>query len=143
MWSAKTSAMATSFTGPPVELSALSAAPVPRPPQPIKATWMRLLPAAWTRGKVTPARAEAAAIVPVVLIKSRREVRELGELGVSFITKLSRRFDKEVNSRFSRAKSQIQSLSPKNWLAGDHDERRGVVAWGVLFLSLTGRRNQD
>src|SRR5437660_7245417 len=66
--------MATSLSGPFFAVKALSAAPPPRPPQPTRATWMVSEPAAWTCGMETPARAETAATLPVVLRKSRREV---------------------------------------------------------------------
>src|SRR6266545_549907 len=46
--------MATSLTGP-LPGSAFSAAPVPRPPQPTRASWMVLFSAAWTGGRATPA----------------------------------------------------------------------------------------
>src|SRR5437667_10114393 len=62
--------------------SALAAAPLPRPPHPIRATWTVLFPAAWTWGMATPAKAEAAAKRPVFFRNSRREV---GELEISFI----------------------------------------------------------
>src|SRR6202167_2039816 len=71
--SGKMSAMATSLTGPRLMESALAAAPPPRPPQPIKATWIRSLPAAWTAGMATLAKAEAAANLPVFLMNSRRD----------------------------------------------------------------------
>src|SRR5665213_3752537 len=65
--------MATSLTGPPLALTALKTAPVPRPPQPTMAIWMVLLSAACTNGIATPARLEAAATTPAVLITSRRD----------------------------------------------------------------------
>ena len=65
--------MATSLIGPFLTDRALAAAPVPRPPQPIKATWIVLFSAAWTCGMATPARAEAAAIRPVFFRNSRRD----------------------------------------------------------------------
>src|SRR6266516_3190719 len=68
--------MATSLIGPFLTESASPTAPVPRPPQPTSATWMVLFSAAWTWGMATPARADAAAILPVFLMNSRREVRE-------------------------------------------------------------------
>src|SRR5262249_13959490 len=77
--SSNTSATATSLIGPLLVASALAAAPVPRPPQPISATWIVLSSAACTAGIATPARAEVAATCPVVLRKSRREV-DVGEL---------------------------------------------------------------
>src|SRR5262249_39710211 len=57
--------MATSLTGPWVVERALPAAPVPRPPQPTRATWIVLFSAAWTDGIATPASAEPAAARPV------------------------------------------------------------------------------
>src|ERR1035438_1616142 len=67
------SAMATSLTGPRLTERALAAAPPPRPPQPIRATWIRSLPAAWTAGMATLAKAETAANLPVFLMNSRRD----------------------------------------------------------------------
>src|SRR5258705_4276213 len=81
--------MATSLIGPALLVaSAFEAAPVPRPPQPTSATWIVLLPAAWTWGMATPARAEAAAMRPVVLINSRRVLRCSDD---SFISDILRR----------------------------------------------------
>ena len=54
---------ATSLMGGPVTDKALCAAPVPRPPQPMRATWIVLSSAAWTKGILTPASAETAAVV--------------------------------------------------------------------------------
>src|SRR5437868_2466210 len=65
--------MATSLQGPFLELSALPTAPVPRPPQPTRASWMVLLSPAWTKGTATPARVEAAATTPAVFSTSRRD----------------------------------------------------------------------
>ncbi len=65
--------MATSLIGPCLTDRALTAAPVPRPPQPIRATWIVLSSAAWTRGTANPARVVAAAIRPVFFKNSRRE----------------------------------------------------------------------
>ena len=66
--------MATSLMGPLLVVdSALAAAPVPRPPQPTRATWIRSVPAAWTEGMATLARADAAARRPVFCNNSRRE----------------------------------------------------------------------
>src|SRR5437764_992308 len=66
--------MATSLMGPLwlVE-SAFVAAPVPRPPQPTKATWTMSVPAAWTEGMTMLASADAAASRPVFWNNSRRE----------------------------------------------------------------------
>ena len=52
--------------------SALSAAPVPRPPAPTMAIWVMSSTAECTRGMATPASTEAAVTDPVVFIKSRR-----------------------------------------------------------------------
>ena len=62
--SSKRSAMAKSLTGPPGAESALATAPLPRPPQPIKASLIVPSPAAWTCGTATPASAEVAANLP-------------------------------------------------------------------------------
>src|SRR5436189_5966589 len=61
-------------------VSACSAAPLPRPPQPTSPTLVVPLPAAWTRGTVNPvesAAAVAAAVEP--LRKSRREAGRIEE----------------------------------------------------------------
>ena len=71
--SAKKSAMAWSFTGPPEALKASTAAPLPRPPQPINARRIVLSSAACTRGMATPASAAPAATVPLHCRNSRRE----------------------------------------------------------------------
>src|SRR5438045_8686323 len=79
--------MATSLIGPIFEVAnAFAAAPVPRPPQPIKASWRVLSSAAWTCGMAIPAKAEAAAIRPVVFRNSRREVTLSWLFGLSFIS---------------------------------------------------------
>src|SRR5437588_6091522 len=70
--------------GPLLVERALPAAPPPRPPQPTKATWTVLFPAAWTCGMATPANAETAANRPVFLRNSRRE---LSRFDSSFIIK--------------------------------------------------------
>src|SRR3954465_12332367 len=73
--------MATSLIGPWFLVArALSAAPVPRPPQPTSATWIVLSSPAWTAGTATPARAEVAATAPVVFRKSRRDVEGFGSV---------------------------------------------------------------
>src|SRR5437588_193230 len=51
--------MATSLVGPYLTDRALTAAPVPRPPQPIRATLMVLSSPAWTCGTAMPAKADA------------------------------------------------------------------------------------
>src|SRR5579883_139626 len=65
--------MATSLVGPFLEDMASPAAPVPRPPQPTRASWIVLLSPAWTCGSTIPARAEAATTVPDCRIRSRRD----------------------------------------------------------------------
>ena len=60
-----------SITSPPADM-ALATAPLPRPPQPIRASRMVLSSPAWTCGMATPARAEAAAIRAVFFRNSRR-----------------------------------------------------------------------
>src|SRR4051812_3592385 len=66
--------MATSLTGPYRATDmAFSAAPVPRPPAPIRAAWTVLSSAAWTSGTVYPANADAAARDPVAFRTSRRD----------------------------------------------------------------------
>ena len=52
---------------------ALPTAPLPRPPQPIRASRIVLFSAAWTRGITAPASAEAAATLPARSRNSRRE----------------------------------------------------------------------
>ena len=59
--SSNTSAMAWSFTGPPVAAKASPTAPLPRLPQPISANLTVLFSAAWQCGTATPASADAAA----------------------------------------------------------------------------------
>jgi len=66
--------MATSLVPPSLTESALTAAPAPRPPQPIKATLIVLLCPAYIRGAIPAAKAEAAAIRPVSFKNSRRDV---------------------------------------------------------------------
>src|SRR5205807_254183 len=71
----KTSAMATSLAPPFWTERAFLAAPPPRPPQPIRAILIWLLPWACTAGRATPARADmAVAAWAVVFRNSRREV---------------------------------------------------------------------
>src|SRR5579871_5383134 len=68
--------MATSLIGPLLVESAFTAAPLPRPPQPTRATRIRSLPAAWTAGMSSAVRAETAATPPAVLRNCRRVVPE-------------------------------------------------------------------
>src|SRR3990172_1955236 len=65
--------MATSLTGPFLTDIASEAAPEPRPPQPIKATLIVLLCAAYMRGAAAATKADAAAIRPASFKNSRRE----------------------------------------------------------------------
>ncbi len=72
--------MATSLIGPCVVDRALPAAPVPRPPQPTRATRIVLSSAAWTDGTATPARADAVATAPVVSRNCRRDAFGFGSV---------------------------------------------------------------
>src|SRR5438445_9092498 len=65
--------MATSLMGPSLTERALTAAPVPRPPQPTRATWIVLFSPACTDGSAMPAKADAAVIAPDFFIISRRD----------------------------------------------------------------------
>ena len=71
---ANKSAMATSLTGPAGDSKALAAAPLPREPQPIKASRIVLSSAACTWPAASPASAEAAASFPPRWRNSRRDV---------------------------------------------------------------------
>ena len=71
--SGNTSAMATSLMGPLVR-SAFSAAPVPRPPQPTRATRISFSSAACTNGTDRPAKAVAATEPPAACITERLEL---------------------------------------------------------------------
>src|SRR5215212_2027187 len=67
--------MAYSLIGPRSAVANASmAAPLPRPPQPTRATLISSLPAAWTAGTVAPLNADIAARPPVALRNCRREV---------------------------------------------------------------------
>ena len=111
--------MATSLIGPCLVSSALAAAPVPRPPQPTRATWIVLFSAACTEGIVTPARAEAVATVPVVLRKSRRD-----SLGIESVM-LSAPWGDRARARVGlRAGCGIRQVG----LAARSRERRGPRA---------------
>src|SRR4051794_38860880 len=72
--------MATSLVWVTLERRASIAAPVPRPPQPTRATWVGLLLAAKTLGAARPTSALAAATWPTRLPKSRRERPVVGRL---------------------------------------------------------------
>src|SRR5689334_8146510 len=69
-----TSAMATSWVGPLRADRALTAAPVPRPPQPTRAMRIVLFSAACTFGTLMPANADTAATVPDFFMTSRRDM---------------------------------------------------------------------
>src|SRR4051794_14333977 len=81
--------MATSLIGPLLVDRALAAAPVPRPPQPIRASLIVLSSPACTCGTATPASAETAATRPVSLRNARRDVPPFG----SVMEELLRRVD--------------------------------------------------
>src|SRR5262249_43428285 len=82
--------MATSLTGPRLTDSAFAAAPPPRPPQPTRAIWIRSLPAAWTAGIATLAKAENTADLLLVLMNSRRLVEPCEEfMAIQFLRVLS------------------------------------------------------
>src|SRR5437763_153556 len=66
--------MATIFTGPFFTPRAFSAAPVPRPPHPTRANWMVLFSAAWTCGRVRPARVDTPAMRLLLVRNWRRDV---------------------------------------------------------------------
>src|SRR4051812_19213611 len=73
MWSLKTSPRATILTFSPVS-TALTAAPVPRPPQPIRPILIASSPAAWTAGSTPRPVATAPPTATVdAFRKSRRE----------------------------------------------------------------------
>src|SRR6476659_6396666 len=59
--------------GPLLVERALTAAPLPRPPQPTRATWISSLPLRWTSGSLNPERADAAATPPAACKNCRRE----------------------------------------------------------------------
>src|SRR5690349_3754502 len=83
------SAMATSLMGPRLTARAFAAAPPPRPPQPTRIIWIRSLPAACTAGIATPAKAETAADLPLVLMNSRRLVEPCEEfMAIQFLRDL-------------------------------------------------------
>src|SRR5947209_18763611 len=65
--------MATSLIGPSLTERAFAAAPVPRPPQPTRATWMVLFSPAYTDGIAMPARADSTVMAPDCFIISRRD----------------------------------------------------------------------
>src|SRR5438876_12416822 len=108
--------MAVRRVGPCLVARALATAPVPRPPQPTRAIWIVPDSPACTCGSATPARAEAAAILPVVVIMSRR------------VTPL--RFSPITNSRPLGALSQ-----PADAPAAKHRKRYAtILAHGATRL---------
>ena len=106
--------MATSLTGPFLTDMASAAAPVPRPPQPIKATRIVLSSAAWTCGTTTPANAVAAAILPVFFRNSRRDADCLSGF-IRFAPRQENRKEGEAgwSSSHGVLRRQPQSRSPK------------------------------
>ena len=129
---------------------ALAAAPVPRPPQPTRATWIVLSSAAWTAGTATPARAEAAATWPVVLRKSRRDA--LGFDSVMMLAPWGDRRECRVGIRAGR--DGRQAASAANTRVGREHAGVGIeqpasgaahrqaIRWRetlTLFISLTRR----
>src|SRR5262249_6553596 len=93
------SAMATSLT----VLSAVSAslaAPVPRPPQPMRPILMMSLPAAWTSGALVKVTAAAAPATAPVVKKSRR-------VGCERVVRFCMRY-----SSGEKMKMQIRSIAP-------------------------------
>ena len=99
--SSKTSAMATSLIGPLLVDSALPAAPVPRPPQPTRATWIVLSSPAWTlrdgdagqrrgRGRDPAGVLEEVATRRPTLRFGHGEAPSAGESGVRAIPRRSR-----------------------------------------------------
>src|SRR5437867_10482898 len=105
--------MAVSWVGQLLTDMALAAAPPPRPPQPIRATRMVFSSAAWTWGRATPAKAEAAANRPVFFRKSRRDVRLSWDsfIGHIFLTEPNRcQFNKSVE----KARGRIHKLSVRS-----------------------------
>src|SRR5439155_4247143 len=110
--------MATSSIGPFLTERASPTAPVPRPPQPTNATWMVLFSAAWTWGIATPARADAAAILPVFLMNSRREEREswFWFIGDMFLTLRDRcQFKNRIHTALCAARHGPRERAP-SWL---------------------------
>src|SRR2546421_4769296 len=101
--------MATSLIGPCWVERASPAAPVPRPPQPTRATRIVLSSAAWTDGTATPARADAPATWPVVLRKLCRDVDGWGS----------------VIGDGSRGRDSERSIRRVGWWAEEPALRRG------------------
>src|SRR5262245_24660404 len=102
-------------------VSACSAAPVPRPPQPTSPTLMVPLPAAWTRGTARPAeRVAATAAVVEPLRKSRREAHE-HEAGVSSAGFVAGRRSVTEGSPVRREEPRVpvgrDLLDPHEWIS--------------------------
>src|SRR5688572_17394829 len=126
--------MALSVTGPFLVESALPAAPVPRPPAPISAICSVPPSAPWTWGTTIPAKADAAAILPVVLIKSRREATLDCLLCASLI--LLYPTDDARLARIQQFKTQIEPGKKCPFSCGG-----GPALW--LSNSCAGRRRQQ
>src|SRR4051812_12967140 len=103
----------------PAASQMLSAAPVPRPPQPIRPTLMVSLPLAWALGRKPSPPAAAAAAVVVALRKSRR----LGEEWEPVMASISWKEDRTLTSQVM--------LTSTCRLAFDH---QGLESLEVLLL---------
>ena len=89
--------MATSLIGPFLTLRASAAAPVPRPPQPTRATRIVLSSAAWTHGAVAETIVVAAANRPVCLKNSRRVVSSANGWFMDHLYRKSGLFSRQVS----------------------------------------------
>src|SRR5437868_6635976 len=122
--------MATSLVGPFLVDRASSAAPVPRPPQPTRASWMVWFSPAWTWGMAMPARAEAAAIWPDFFSRSRRDRPLLvGSLTVAFLRWLVGRRSTRVISIQYRDSGQMSTGAGQNLRGGRSRKRPAVVSY--------------
>src|SRR5262249_31583851 len=110
----KTSAIATSLIGPLLVDRALTAAPVPRPPQPTRATWIVLFSPAWTCGIATPARADATAIWPDFFISSRRDRPLLVVLFMDFLYWLVGTRIRQAFIQFLRSGAKVNRSGPNS-----------------------------
>src|SRR4051794_38691640 len=122
MWSWNVSPSATIFTRGSASM-AFSAAPLPRPPQPITPTRIASLPAAWTAGKGPRWVATAPPTAPAVAAfkNSRREAGVVGALPFSVITRPPR----ERSGRGGRdLVGWVESSSPTNPSQVDGGPRR-------------------
>src|SRR5947207_9628686 len=104
---------------------------------------MLLFPAAWTRGIATPARADAAAILPVFLMNSRREVRLWGFsfIGHIFWTARNKCQFKKFPQAFARCgEITITTLHLLTSVAtGYRDFMRSMKYSRYPFAATTGR----